>query len=45
MIIMPSEEGLATFNRDGSNGAAYVAHLPKHTGLYLVIPVRHWDKQ
>jgi hypothetical protein len=45
MIIMPSEEGLANFNRDGSNGAAYVAHLPNRTGLYLVIPVREWDKQ
>jgi hypothetical protein len=45
MIITPNDVGLSAFNRDGSNGEIYVAHLPEHTGLYLVIPVREWDKQ
>ena len=45
MIITPNDVGLSAFSRDGSNGGIYVAHLPEHTGLYLVIPVREWDKQ
>lgn len=45
MVITPNETGFGEFNRDGSGGQPYVAHLPEHTGLYLVIPVRQWAKQ
>jgi hypothetical protein len=26
-------------------GMHYVAHLPHHTELYLVMPVRQWDER
>ncbi len=45
MIITPNEDGFEAFSHDGSDGGPYVAHLPKHTGLYLVIPVQQWDAQ
>ena len=34
---------MRTLNQDGSNGEPYVNHLPGHTELYLVIPIREWD--
>ena len=38
MIITPHQEDLASFSRDGSDGRPYVAHLPGHSELYLVMP-------
>jgi hypothetical protein len=40
MIITPHNEDLAKLNRDGSTGQPYVAHLPGHTELYLVMPYK-----
>jgi len=37
--------GIQGFNRDPSNGMPYVTHLPNHTELYLVMPVRQWNEQ
>lgn len=34
---------MQTLNRDGSNGKPYVNHLPGHSELYLVIPIREWE--
>jgi len=34
---------MQTSNQDGSNGEPYVNHLPGHTELFLVIPIREWD--
>ncbi len=31
---------MQTLNHDGSNGQPYVNHLPGHSELYLVIPIR-----
>lgn len=45
MIITPNDVGLSAFNRDGSGGSIYVAHLPEREGLYLVIPASQWSKQ
>jgi hypothetical protein len=43
MIIGPDQKMLETLNYDGSNGEPYVNHLPGHSELYLVIPIREWD--
>ncbi len=43
MMIGLDQKMLQTLNHDGSNGEAYVNHLPGHTELYLVIPIREWD--
>jgi hypothetical protein len=43
MIIGLDQKIMQTLNHDGSNGEAYVNHLPGHTELYLVIPIRQWD--
>jgi hypothetical protein len=40
MIITPHNEDLAKYNRDGSTGQPYVAHLPSHNELYLVMPYK-----
>jgi hypothetical protein len=40
MIIGLDQEILQTLNHDGSNGQHYVNHLPGHSELYLVIPIR-----
>lgn len=40
MIITPHDEDLARFSRDGSDEQPYVAHLPGHTELYLVMPYK-----
>jgi hypothetical protein len=45
MIIGLDQKLLQTLNHDGSNGEAYVNHLPGRSELYLVIPVREWDEQ
>jgi hypothetical protein len=43
MIIGLDQKIMQTLNHDGSNGEPYVNHLPGHTELYLVIPIRQWD--
>jgi hypothetical protein len=43
MIIGLDQKMLQTLNQDGSNGEPYVNHLPGHSELYLVIPIREWD--
>ena len=43
MIVGPDQKMLETMNHDGSNGEAYVNHVPGRTELYLVIPIREWD--
>jgi hypothetical protein len=43
MIVTPHQDELQDFNRDGSTGMPYLAHLPNRTELYMVIPIRHWD--
>jgi hypothetical protein len=43
MIIGPDQKVMQTLNHDGSNGEPYVNHLPGHSELYLVIPIREWD--
>ena len=47
MIVSPHEnqKELQQFSHDGSNGMPYVAHLPKGTDLYLVLPFRQWDEK
>jgi hypothetical protein len=45
MIVSPRQEEFQAFNRDGSNGMPYVAHLPNRTELFLVIPIRQWDEK
>jgi hypothetical protein len=45
MIIGLDQQVMKTMNHDGSNGQAYVNHLPGRSELYLVIPVRQWDEQ
>jgi hypothetical protein len=44
MIVSPHQDDFQGFNRDPSNGMPYVAHLPHHTELYLVMPARQWDE-
>ena len=44
MIVSPHQDDFQRFNRDPSNGMPYVAHLPHHTELYLVMPARQWDE-
>lgn len=44
MIVSPHQDDFQGFNRDGSNGMPYVAHLPNHTELYLVMPIREWNE-
>ena len=44
MIVSPHQDDFQGFNRDGSNGLPYVAHLPGHSDLYLVMPVRQWNQ-
>ena len=44
MVVSPHQDDFQGFNRDGSNGMPYVAHLPGHTELYLVMPIREWDE-
>jgi hypothetical protein len=43
MIIGLDQKILQTLNHDGSNGKPYVNHLPGHSELYLVIPIREWE--
>jgi hypothetical protein len=43
MIIGLDQKIMQTLNHDGSNGEPYVNHLPGHSELYLVIPIREWD--
>jgi hypothetical protein len=43
MIIGLDQKILQTLNHDGSNGESYVNHLPGHSELYLVIPIREWE--
>jgi hypothetical protein len=43
MIIGLDQKIIQTLNHDGSNGEPYVNHLPGHTELYLMIPIREWD--
>src|SRR6266478_6641833 len=45
MIITPHNEALATFSHDGSDGQPYVAHLPGHSELYLVMPYQDLPQQ
>jgi len=45
MIVSPHQDDFQGMNRDPSNGMPYVAHLPHHTELYLVMPVRQWKDQ
>jgi len=45
MVVSPHQDDFQGFNRDGSNGMPYVAHLPGHTELYLVMPIRQWDER
>jgi hypothetical protein len=44
MVVSPHQDDFQGFNRDGSNGMPYVAHLPGHTELYLVMPIRQWEE-
>jgi hypothetical protein len=43
MIIGLDQKTMQTLNQDGSNGEPYVNHLPGHSELFLVIPIRAWD--
>jgi hypothetical protein len=43
MFIGLDQKLLEALNQDGSNGEPYVNHLPGHTELFLVIPIREWD--
>jgi hypothetical protein len=43
MIIGLDQKRLQTLNQDGSNGEPYANHLPGHSELYLVVPIREWD--
>jgi hypothetical protein len=45
MIITPHNEDLEKFSHDGSNGQPYVAHLPGHSELYLVMPFNDFPRQ
>ena len=45
MVVSPHQDDFQGLNRDGSNGKPYVAHLPGHTELYLVMPIRQWDER
>jgi len=45
MIITPHNKDLEKFSHDGSNGQPYVAHLPGHSELYLVMPFKDFSKQ
>ena len=38
------QDELRPLSHDGSNGMPYVAHLPKNTDLYLVMPFRQWNE-
>ena len=44
MVVGPHQDDFQGFNRDPSNGMPYVAHLPHHTELYLVMPARQWNE-
>jgi hypothetical protein len=43
MVIVLDQMRMQTLNQDGSNGEPYANHLPGHSELYLVIPLREWD--
>jgi hypothetical protein len=47
MIVSPhkNQDELQKLSHDGSSGMPYVAHLPGHTDLYLVMPLREWDER
>jgi hypothetical protein len=45
MIITPHNEDLEKLSHDGSNGQPYVAHLPGHSELYLVMPFKDFSRQ
>jgi hypothetical protein len=47
MIVGPHEfqAELQPLDHDGSNGMPYVAHLPKGTDLYLILPFRQWNER
>jgi hypothetical protein len=40
MIIGLDQKMMQTLNQDGSNGEPYANHLPGHSALYLVVPIR-----
>lgn len=44
MIVSPHQDELQGLNRDASNGMSYVTHLPNMSELFLVIPIRQWEK-
>jgi hypothetical protein len=43
MVVGLDQKKMQTLNQDGSNGEPYANHLPGHSELYLVIPIREWD--
>ncbi len=45
MVVGPHQDEFQGFNRDASNGMPYVTHLPNHTELFLVMPIRQWDER
>jgi hypothetical protein len=45
MIVGPHQQEFQAFNRDGSNGMPYVAHLPNRAELFLVISIRQCDEK
>ena len=45
MVVSPHQDDFQGFNRDGSNGMPYVAHLPGRTELYMAMPIRQWNEQ
>jgi hypothetical protein len=45
MVVSPHQDDFQGYNRDGSNGMPYVAHLPGRTELYLVMLIRQWNEQ
>lgn len=45
MVVSPHQDDFQGFNRDGSNGMPYAAHLPGRTELYLVMPIRQSNEQ
>ena len=44
MIVGSNQDEFQGFNRDATNGMPYVTHLPNRTELFLVMPVRQWNK-
>jgi hypothetical protein len=44
MVVGPNQDEFQGFNSDATNGMPYVTHLPNHTELFLVLPVRQWNE-